>query len=250
MHELLRQRGARVPDILMFEADPPELDRSAALTSHIPGIPLRECRDPVMARQVAIEAGRDLAIINTLPVTGFGWIDRIDETVLDGIIAQHPVRAGWTAEFFTSVKEISLAGLFDASFVARLGDTIHTWAGNEFETRSFLAHGDFDTSHIYYDPSSGTYTGIIDFGEGRGTHPTWDAGHLLLHDGEAGSLSVLPSILEGYGNPGDDFRYQMHHHAIAISARQLAIFLHRPNPAYRAWLAGRLQSLLDTPFGI
>ena len=247
VHELLRQRGVHVPEILVFEVHPPELDRSAALTSHIPGIPLRECHDPVTARKVAIAAGRELAVINALPVTGFGWIDRVSDENPEEIIAEHPARAGWTAEFFTAIKEFAPSGFIASQRIPQLAACIQTWAGDATETRSFLAHGDFDTSHIYYDPENGAYTGIIDFGEGRGTHAAYDAGHLLLHDGESNSLPILPALLEGYGDPDDQFRYQMLLHAIAIATRQLAIFLNRPNPVYRHWLAHRLNTLLDDP---
>jgi hypothetical protein len=247
VHQLLRERGAQVPDILLFEPAPPEIDRSAALTSHIPGIPLAKCTDPAIARTIAIAAGHDLAIINSLPVTGFGWIDMVSDDHHQAIIAQHPVRAGWTAEFFTAIKELAPSGFVDPRHIPHLTGCMHAWAGDEFETHSHLAHGDFDSSHIFFDPASGEYTGIIDFGEGRGTHTAYDAGHLLLHDGQSGTPAIYPAVLEGYGNPGFAFQYQAHLYAIAIATRQLAIFLNRPNPAYRQWLANRLATLLADP---
>ncbi len=45
-----------------------------------------------------------------------------------------------------------------------------------------LAHGDFDTTHIY--EKNCRYSGIIDFGEIRGAEPLYDLGHFQLHDGE------------------------------------------------------------------
>ncbi len=56
-----------------------------------------------------------------------------------------------------------------------------------------MAHGDFDTSHIF--AANGSYTGIIDFGEIRGAEPTFDLGHLALHAPDA-----LPAVLQGYAS--------------------------------------------------
>jgi aminoglycoside phosphotransferase (APT) family kinase protein len=243
VHQLLRDRGVRVPEFLIFEAHPPELDRSAALTSTIPGVPLSECRDPAVAIAVAEEAGHDLAIINAIPVLGFGWI----ATTRNGepeIVAQHPVRSGWSAEFLAAVKVIANAGAIDQALIRKLNDSIVTWAGEGQEAHGFLAHGDFDASHIFFDPETGHYTGIIDFGEARGTHQAYDLGHLLLHDHETASSAVFDACLRGWGETAADIRSLAHLHAIAIASRQLAIFITRPNVAYRNWLAERLTTLL------
>jgi aminoglycoside phosphotransferase (APT) family kinase protein len=244
VHQLLRDRGVRVPEILIFEAKPPELDRSAALTSTIPGVPLSECRDPVIAATVAEDAGRDLAIINAIPVAGFGWIARTREEEPE-IVALHPVRSGWSAEFLAAVKVIANAGAIDRSLIHKLNDCIVRWAGKGQETDGYLAHGDFDASHIYFDPETGQYTGIIDFGEARGTHQAYDLGHLLLHDHEKSSPAVFDACLRGWDATVPDIHSLAHLHAIAIAARQLAIFTNRPNVAYRTWLAERLTSLLE-----
>ena len=64
------------------------------------------------------------------------------------------------------------------------------------EKQAYLAHGDFDVTHIYQQ--HGQYTGIIDFGEIRGTTSWYDLGHFQLHDGETLPNMVLPYLLEGY----------------------------------------------------
>ena len=62
--------------------------------------------------------------------------------------------------------------------------------------QAWLAHGDFDVTHIYQH--DGRYTGIIDFGEIRGAHQLYDLGHFNLHDGEVVPQMLLPTLLEGY----------------------------------------------------
>ncbi|HEY4383064.1 MAG TPA: phosphotransferase, partial [Ktedonobacteraceae bacterium] len=62
--------------------------------------------------------------------------------------------------------------------------------------QGYLAHGDFDTSHIYQQ--DGRFTGIIDFGEIRGTSHWYDLGHFHMRDGEALPYRVLPELIRGY----------------------------------------------------
>ena len=59
-----------------------------------------------------------------------------------------------------------------------------------------LAHGDFDVTPIFC--AGGRYTGLIDFGEIRGTEPLFDLGHFLLHDRESVPVDLLPAVLRGY----------------------------------------------------
>jgi len=63
--------------------------------------------------------------------------------------------------------------------------------------RSCLArHGDFDTTPIFQ--VDGRYSGLIDFGEIRGTEPLFDLGHFLLHDQESMPLPLFDDLLAGY----------------------------------------------------
>jgi aminoglycoside phosphotransferase (APT) family kinase protein len=59
-----------------------------------------------------------------------------------------------------------------------------------------LAHGDFDVTPIFQ--RDGRFTGIIDFGEIRGTDRWYDLGHFRMHDGETGGISLLDWLVEGY----------------------------------------------------
>lgn len=57
---------------------------------------------------------------------------------------------------------------------------------------AYLAHGDFDDSHIFH--YNGQYTGIIDFGEIRGSHHLYDLGHYRLHD----NIGGFRHLVKGY----------------------------------------------------
>lgn len=131
---------------------------------------------------------------------------------------------------------------------------MHTWANLPDNGRNWLAHGDFDATHIYADPKSHAYTGIIDFGEIRGADPLYDLGHLLVHATDAFGSEVFDTVLIGYRERVDlpeDAGWHIRVQAIAIATRALAIQLGRPERAYRHALMDRLQALLDafTPDG-
>lgn len=51
-------------------------------------------------------------------------------------------------------------------------------------------------THIYQ--KQGRYSGIIDFGEIRGTHALYDLSHFRVHDGEMLPILLFPYLLEGY----------------------------------------------------
>jgi len=78
VHELLRQRGVKVPEVIYVDACDIVLGRSVMVTTEIAGQHVGHCRDERDVRRVLVEAGRDLAAINSVPVAGFGWIRRHD----------------------------------------------------------------------------------------------------------------------------------------------------------------------------
>jgi hypothetical protein len=149
--------------------------RSLLISSEIAGEPLAHCRDEGAARRVVRAAGGELAVLNRVGVQGFGWVQR-----------QPP---GWPprgafgtfAEFVTSRLPDPWPGplgrLFTGTELERL------WALVDSERRrdlggAMLAHGDFDATHIFQH--NGHYSGLIDFGEIRGTEPLFDLGHFYL----------------------------------------------------------------------
>lgn len=244
-HELARTLGIAGTAILRWEREPPELDRSAALTARMPGIPLGEFAGDATA--ALRQAGRDLARLNAIPVLGYGWVDDIRGRDRH-LAAEHATRLAWTAEYLTAAETVSTAKVMpDSLDDAALRLAIRTWAGLPGTGTSSFAHGDLDLSHIYVDPATGAYHGLIDFGEIRGADRVYDLGQALVNAGHERGQVVFDGIVAGYREvaPVDDAAVRLQ--AIAISTRALSIqFGHAPN-AYRGLLVARLRDLLTPP---
>lgn len=242
VHELLRERGVAVPEIVRWEREPPELDRSAALTTRMPGVPLAEFDgDAADAADALRQAGRDLARINAIPVIGYGWANAVvghDRR----LAAEHPTRAAWAAETLVAAHMMATVGSGGGQ---ALVDAVQRWSALPDRKTSRLAHGDFDASHIYVDPETGIYQGIIDFGEIRGADPLYDLGHALVHAGDAHGQAGFDGIVAGYREEAAVDLYAVRLQAISIAARGLAIQLGRAPNTYRDVLARRLAMLLD-----
>lgn len=78
----------------------------------------------------------------------------------------------------TGVERVTEGG---STFVYRIifpHETFYLSILPEEGEQGYLAHGDFDTTHIYQD--NGRYTGIIDFGEIRGADRWYDLGYFHM----------------------------------------------------------------------
>jgi aminoglycoside phosphotransferase (APT) family kinase protein len=106
--------------------------------------------------------------------------------------------------------------------------------------QGWLAHGDFDATHIFQE--DGRYSGIIDFGEIRGADRWYDLGHFRMHDGETLPAPALDWLLEGYREaaslPRDAYE-RVCFAALLIAVRALARRLRRDADAARTHLALR-----------
>jgi aminoglycoside phosphotransferase (APT) family kinase protein len=196
-HTMLRRQGVRVPDVVFWEELNSQVDRSVMITTAITGQAITESAAPHKLGEVLRAAGHDLALLNQLPVDGFGWIKR-------DIPADSALRADLPTEsaFMLAELDSSLATLNSIALDMRQSDdairaAVATYAALLDTERSGLAHGDLDTTHICND--QGRYTGLIDLGDIRGTGPYYDLGHFHFHDGERLPAPLLPYLLEGYG---------------------------------------------------
>lgn len=244
-HRQLAMFDMPVPHILDYEDDPPELDRSIALTSSIAGVPLSESPDLDSIEDIGFAVGTTLACINRTPVSGYGWVIGVADD--DMLQAEHPDRATWTADYVAAAEKVGSAGILPPDLACRLRSVITRWAHLPDIRPASLAHGDFDSTHIYADPVTGAFSGIIDFGEIRGADHLYDLGHLLVHDGEAGRPELFSHVLAGYTRLSpqpDNVMMQICSQAIAIATRELAIQIERPASRYRDWLARRIRDLV------
>ncbi|HEY7349581.1 MAG TPA: aminoglycoside phosphotransferase family protein [Ktedonobacterales bacterium] len=222
-HQRLRERGVNVPEVLYFEHCNQALGRSVMVTTEIKGASLARCNDAQAQRHILRAAGRDLAVINSLPVRGFGWIKR-SRSKVTRLEAEHST----SRAFLTEYLERDLAALAEAhvlkqdtlATIQRILKDYDTWLASQ---HSWLAHGDFDVTHMYQE--AGHYTGIIDFGEIRGADFFYDLGHFSMHDGETLPILVLPWLLEGYQEIAplpDGYRQHIAFASLLIAIRTLA----------------------------
>jgi len=196
VHQLLRDKGIRVPEIVYFEHLNKTLQLSLMLTTEIKGTHIGHCASVEDQRTILRQAGRDLAIIDSIPVQGFGWMKRDSNEVVQ-LEAEFPTYRAFAYEYLeddlTLLANKRIVSDSDVTNIYAILDHYNTWLNEE---QAYLAHGDFDATHIYQQ--QGQYTGIIDFGEIRGATSWYDLGHFRLHDGETLPNLVLPYLIEGY----------------------------------------------------
>lgn len=73
LHRRLRGLGVTVADIVHVEHFNADIGRSTMITTEIRGAPAADISDPALAASIVEQAGADLAIINQIPVDGFGF---------------------------------------------------------------------------------------------------------------------------------------------------------------------------------
>jgi aminoglycoside phosphotransferase (APT) family kinase protein len=223
----LRQRGVRAPRVLYYEACDESLERSVMVTTEIAGDQIGRRPLGRATQGVLIEAGRDLATINSLPVSGFGWVKR-DMPVCERLDGEHSTLMEFALEHLDSDLATLAATVLTRSDTAAIRAVVEDhrlWLASPAAT---LAHGDFDLSQIYQH--DGCYSGIIDFGEIRGTDPWYDLGHFAMQHGEASTGSVLAWLLDGYRSVTPlppDHRLRIAFASLLIAVRALSRCIER-----------------------
>lgn len=233
VHALLRERGVSVPEVVYFEHRNEALQRSVMVTTAIAGdhVGRRPVDDDT--GRILVAAGRDLAVINSIPVAGFGWIER-DRGPVAHLRAEHPTHRAFVLEHFE--EDLALLGeqALKGREIAAIREIVARWDGWLDVAGARLAHGDFDATHIFQH--GGRYSGIIDFGEIRGGDPCYDLGHFRLHDGETLPIPVLSQLLAGYREAAPlppDCERRIALSSLLIGIRALARGLRRqPRRAY------------------
>lgn len=251
LHQALVAAGAKVPDVVHYEPFYAPIARSVLVTTEILGGPMDESTSTAAAASIGRSAGRDLAKIHNVGVEGFGWIRR-----------EHG-RSGWPlrAEYSTYVEYVDPASVADpllgigfSPAQVRAVESLLTVAivlGPTGATGS-VAHGDFDTSHVF--ASAGAYTGLIDFGEIRGTDYTFDFATLVLSKDEHLPASLIRASVEsGYTEvralPADHER-RLYLACVLSASHRLAVWFRRDGAAaadgwFFRWIRDQLRELLD-----
>lgn len=193
---ILRLRQVHVPEIVHYEDYNKILERPVMVEAEIKGRALSQIsytRD--VLENVVVEAGRDLARINSVPVEGFGWV-RVRRAQPLRLRAQWPTFRAFVLEHRRADLDYLRMHVLKPQTIARLERVLARYDDLLDLDQSYLAHGDFDSTHIFQ--SHGRYTGIIDFGEVRGTGRWYDLAHFRIRDGARPPFSLFRALERGY----------------------------------------------------
>lgn len=188
----LEELSVSAPKVLHYEAREPVTGRSLMITEKLGGEALSPQASPEILRSVLRQAGRQLKKLHTVPVAGFGWVDRRFETELRG---KHPDYPSYFNEFLEN-DLCALAAFLPKEDITRLRTLTEEARDTLAADRAVLVHGDFCMEHIFHE--DGEFTGFIDFGEIRGSQPYFDLGTFANSDETAGNAATR-RLLEGYG---------------------------------------------------
>jgi aminoglycoside phosphotransferase (APT) family kinase protein len=245
VHQVLCARGVRVPEIVHFEPFNEELGRSLMVTTEIAGQPMDDHYHSTTVEEVLTSAGRDLALINDIPVDGFGWIlrDRPEGA---------PLAAGLPTLQALALEDLEkhltdLSMFLGRNEIQVIHHTISEFAFDLKRDQAVLVHGDFDLSHIFH--LAGRYTGVIDFGEIRGADRFYDLGYYALHDGEKIPFPTLQWIIAGYHDisplpPDAPARIALW--SLIIGIRSLSRSVNRAPSLYQAHLINAIRRALES----
>jgi aminoglycoside phosphotransferase (APT) family kinase protein len=194
-NKLLLQEGINVPEIVYSKED----SKNFYIEKELKGRSLK--KDSTLSEEqkneIVIEAGKDLARINSIPVNGIGWIEGVRNGQLfsnsrnynDYVLRNN-------GNILNDLLQINVLSNEQAEKIAKY--IIEHQTLLDTEGVSNLAHGDFCTEHIYH--INGKYSGIIDFGDIRGTSKYHDLAHFYTYD-----RKYFDSLVKGYNSV-----YQLH----------------------------------------
>lgn len=247
VHTRLRQMHVKVPEVIYFEISNDLFQRSIMVTTEIRGQPISQSHSlpEEELERILREAGTDLAAINSVRVEGFGWIRR-DLPKTTELYAQWPTYRAFIFEFWESdlaYLSKNVISNLEAAQLERVLLQHDCWLNVE---QASLAHGDLDTNHIYQE--GGRYSGLIDFGEIRGTDLWYDLGHFHLQAGEQLSPRLESALINGYREVvslGAEYEHHIHFASLLIIVRALARGLQkRPPNWYTRYLLEMLRKEL------
>lgn len=189
-HEILFPKGVRMPRVEYFEDYNEKLGCSLIVVSEIKGQPLNKISNAKEHKEVLKAVGRDLAVVNSVEVSKFGWIKRDKGTKeLVGMFDTYFEYA--QLELEQRLARITGAGLFDQEIASKIKKILTNPSNFDDIKIPKLTHGDFAACHIFED--QGKYSGIIDFSDLKGTSGFSDLAHLKIYNPE-----LFEGVLSGY----------------------------------------------------
>jgi len=238
---LLKNNGVNVPNVIHYEQRNNSIGLSLMITEELlgydldqPGIALE--RDSI--HSILFHAGEQIALVNQVEIAGFGEIDR---AVLEKLTGEHATMRDYYCEFF----EHDLSALHQYSLSDRTISATRRALEQGLklinEQKSYLVHGDFDTSHIFHHNEA--YSGIIDFGDIKAGSALYDLGHFKTHD----FISGFEPLLAGYSNVkalSEQDKVEVTIWALFVAVRRLGMIHNRPRNFYHDHLTNALESIV------
>lgn len=252
LHRALRDAGVRVPAVVHYTPFDDALARSVMVTTEVSGCPLDAATPARAVAAIGRMIGRDLARIHGVPVHGFGWIRRDHGEPGWPLRGEHRRYADYVDPPAVAAPLIGIGfTVTQARQVEQLLEEV-VEVGPSDGVGS-VAHGDFDTSHVFQ--SAGRYTGLIDFGEIRGTDYPFDLAtlHLSAADG-SGSRWFRQHVRQGYAEISplpDDHERRLYLACVLSASHRLCVWFNRDGTRaadgwFFRWIRDRLVDLLTS----
>lgn len=159
----------KVPQVIDFEHKNELTGLSLMLLNELPGICIEDEHPSSNIKVILRDAGRQLALIHSVPVDGFGWNDKNSYNKLK-------CEKSSFNEYFLEFLNNDLQSLnqypFSKEDQIRITNLMETARHILNVKNAVLVNDNFDISHIFY--SVDKYTGIADFCEIRGNNRLYD----------------------------------------------------------------------------
>jgi len=231
VHEILLAKGVIVPVIVHSDDFVATLSgRSYMVVKNIGGRSVADLHGTLSTDeidQILLAAGQQLALINSVPVAGFGPILPPADTS-QSLTAAADSYQTWLADIMLDLNHLVRSGHLEPSTAAAL-KSIHATHPNQFNYPSArLCHGDFDLTHIFAD--QGRYTGLIDLGDIGGYGPYHDLAHFCLY-----AEDYLPVLLNGYqtvSTLAPDYQKQIWLIGLFMAVKELAFWTGKASDDY------------------
>jgi Ser/Thr protein kinase RdoA (MazF antagonist) len=199
----VRRAGVVAPEVVAVEPSPAALPAGLLVLRLFPGraLELGERGDNEENDEFLVEVGRQLALLHSLTLPGYGSLSAgpAAPTTLTAADPSGPHQEWrpFTLEPLEALPDLVGAGVVPASMAARTASALHRQTASvTFEQPGSVLHGDLKAQHLFAE--HGRYVGIIDWGDVTVGDPRWDLARLSMS-----GQRVLTRVLEGYGSTLD-----------------------------------------------
>jgi aminoglycoside phosphotransferase (APT) family kinase protein len=213
--------GVRVPAIIAAEVEVTEpADHSWMVEEHVRGSEFYPARmDPALREPTSADMGRQLRLLHTVELDGFGYLTR------DLQDAPHPTWAGWVDQHEARVEDALRIAACRPADVPLIRGAYRTLRETYVDTPR-LCHGDFSDDNLLVE--DGSLLGVIDWECASAGDPANDVAYWFMWHGD---VKCLDALLAGYApaDPGG-FRQRVAAHRILSAVKFICWYSERDDP--------------------